>query len=80
MWNGGRSGTIDKIDPQHALRIGTCDHCGNSTVWVVDTMVYPDLSLAPSPNEDMPENVKNLYLEASSISSKSPRGSAALLR
>lgn len=58
------------------LRIGTCDHCNNTTVWVFETMCYPDKNIAPSPNLDMPEEVKRLYLEASSISAKSPRGAA----
>lgn len=43
-------------------------------------MFYPDNGNAPSPNEDMPENVKDVYIEASSIYQKSPRGAAALLR
>lgn len=46
----------------------------------MDKMVYPDNGNAPFPNPSMPENIKELYLEASSIHSKSPRGAAALLR
>jgi hypothetical protein len=43
-------------------------------------MFYPDTGAAPSPNIEMPDTVRELYLEAASISSKSPRGAAALLR
>jgi hypothetical protein len=43
-------------------------------------MLYPDNGGAPSPNSDLPETVKGIYLEAASISEKSPRGAAALLR
>jgi hypothetical protein len=66
-----------KLNP---LRIGTCQHCGQSTVWVFDVMVYPDSSTAPHANPDMPEDVLLLYNEAASIVAKSPRGAAALLR
>ncbi|KAA0992443.1 DUF4145 domain-containing protein [Dyadobacter aurulentus] len=64
----------------HPLRVGTCQHCDNVTLWVEDKMYFPDFGHAPIPNPDMPESVLKLYIEASSISSKSPRGSAALLR
>jgi Domain of unknown function (DUF4145) len=62
------------------IRIGTCVHCSEHTVWIVDSMVYPDNGNAPSANEDMPPAVKAIYAEASSIYHKSPRGAAALLR
>lgn len=43
-------------------------------------MYYPDTGNAPFPNSEMPVTVLKLYNEASAISSKSPRGAAALLR
>jgi hypothetical protein len=43
-------------------------------------MVWPNRGNAPHPNPDMPEEVRKDYEEAASISSKSPRGAAALLR
>lgn len=43
-------------------------------------MYFPDTGTNPNPNPEMPEKVKSLYLEAAAISSKSPRGAAALLR
>jgi hypothetical protein len=64
----------------HPLRVGTCQHCGKTTLWVQDKMYFPDSGNAPFPNPEMPESVLKLYSEASSISSKSPRGAAALLR
>lgn len=64
----------------HPLRVGTCHNCGQSSIWVESTMFYPDISNAPLPNSEMPESVKILYTEASSISTRSPRGAAALLR
>jgi hypothetical protein len=62
------------------LRIGTCQHCNENTIWVIDKMFFPDTGNAPFPNPEMPDSVLKLYLEASAVSSKSPRGAAALLR
>jgi Domain of unknown function (DUF4145) len=68
------------IKEHNPLKIGTCQHCNQNTVWVGEKMFFPDCGNAPFPNQEMPESVLRLYLEASSISSKSPRGAAALLR
>lgn len=57
-----------------------CRHCESPAVWVDGAMVFPEPSLAPEPNEDMPAPVRVLYDEAASVSSRSPRASAALLR
>ena len=65
---------------QNPIRIARCDHCGNSSLWLEDKMLYPDVGQAPQPNSDLPDSVKAIYLEAASISAKSPRGAAALLR
>lgn len=62
------------------IRIGKCDHCEKSTLWIDEKMYFPDNGNAPFPNPEMPQPVLKLYLEASSISSKSPRGAAGLLR
>lgn len=73
----GQRGVRPSEDP---LRIGCCHHCNKNTVWIIDKMDFPDTGNAPFPNPEMPENVRKLYLEASSISAKSSRGAAALLR
>ena len=62
------------------LGSATCQHCDETSIWIKDKMYYPDTGNSPFPNPEMPELVKNLYLEAASISNKSPRGAAALLR
>lgn len=62
------------------IRIGLCAHCESNTLWINETMFYPDSGNAPTPNEDMPSSVKQFYIEAASIYQKSPRGAAALLR
>ncbi|GGF07210.1 protein of unknown function [Chishuiella changwenlii] len=68
------------VDLKKSLGSATCQHCTETSIWIKDKMYYPENGNSPFPNAEMPENVKNLYLEAASISNKSPRGSAALLR
>lgn len=65
---------------KNILGSATCQHCGETSIWIKDKMFFPDTGNSPFPNPEMPETVKNLYLEAASISNKSPRGAAALLR
>ena len=72
--------------------IGTCSCCNKESLWVgqgvaIDVsphseglMVYPDFGVAPLPENDMPDDVKIDYEEASCIFSSSKRGAAALLR
>ena len=64
----------------NVISVALCDHCQESSLWIKDTMYYPTTGNSPFPNPEMPDNVKKLYLEASSIASKSPRGATALLR
>ncbi len=58
----------------------TCHHCWQHAIWYESKMLYPDASIAPLPNPDLPEEIRPDYEEARSIVSKSPRGAAALLR
>src|SRR6266702_1200933 len=62
------------------LQISRCSHCNQDALWMNGTLIFPESTTAPLPNPDMPEDVKEAYLEASLISTKSPRGAAALLR
>ncbi len=69
---------------------GLCSHCKDHTLWQrrwdnnIDDynykMVYPISGHVPLPNDDLPEDIKNDYLEASTIVDLSPRGAVALLR
>lgn len=69
---------------------GYCNHCSEHTIWkskfdIVSresncTMIYPYSGAIPLPNDDLPEEIKNDYLEASVIVDLSPRGAVALLR
>ena len=57
-----------------------CSHCNEISFWHNEKLIYPKSSLAPLPNDDMPNDVKEDYLEARNIVNDSPRGACALLR
>ncbi|MFG0723806.1 hypothetical protein ACF8PU_19365, partial [Pseudomonas sp. GLN_6] len=72
----------------------TCAKCNSQSVWRVISfdigsfgrcnekgeLLYPDSGVSALPEPDMPTDVKEDYMEASRIFSRSPRGAAALLR
>lgn len=62
------------------FHISRCTHCGKDAIWRGNRMIYPDSSPAPSPNPDLPEDIKADYEEARTIISRSARGACALLR
>lgn len=69
---------------------GYCFHCYNLAIWKRSydeeqrledfKMIYPYSGAIPLPNDDLPEDIKKDYLEASMIVDLSPRGAVALLR
>lgn len=62
------------------ISTSTCEACNKSAIWVGDKIAYPrNISVDP-PNEDLTDEVKSLYNEASIIFPDSPKGSTALLR
>jgi len=62
------------------LSFTRCGRCHRYAIWYLSSMVYPDLSTAPLPSNDMPEDVAADFNEARAILNASPRGAAALLR
>ena len=74
----GGGWSIEKY-PENAF-FATCEHCNKESIWINERMIYPLASIAPIPNQDMPDDVKIDYEEARSILMHSPRGAAALLR
>lgn len=62
------------------LAVSYCSHCGESTLWIDQKMVYPRARGAPMPNPDMPADVRTDYEEAAQVLQDSPRSAAALLR
>ncbi|PAV12617.1 hypothetical protein ASJ81_06050 [Methanosarcina spelaei] len=55
-------------------------NCGKRCIWINEKLVYPGLSTAPFPEDDMPSDVKEDFLEAREVVETSPRSAAALLR
>lgn len=60
--------------------VSICFHCQNPTFWLDEKIIYPPMRTAPPANNDLPDNVKAVYEEASTISNQSPRSACALLR
>ena len=60
--------------------LSLCSQCKNYALWVNNKIIYPSLSTAPWPAEDMPLNVKDYFLEARSIVNSSSKAASALLR
>lgn len=62
------------------LAISTCASCERYHIWNNGKMIFPRKSGVPMPEENMPESVKDIYLEAMEVYPFSKRASAALLR
>lgn len=60
--------------------VSRCSCCDEMMIWRGEEMIYPLIIAAPMPHVDMPQNIKDIYLEAREIASKSPKGASALLR
>lgn len=72
--------TNTKLTKLENLFVTRCFACKRFAVWIAQNLVYPESERRYTPLEDMPEEVKSDFLEASLIVDKSPRGAAALLR
>lgn len=63
-----------------SLEVSKCFHCEKYSIWFDEKLIIPNISTAPLPHEDLPDNIRDDYQEAANIVSYSPRGAAALLR
>ena len=64
----------------HNVWVSHCSHCSELAVWVNEKMAYPLQALGIRPNQDLPDDIKDLFEEAREVASASPRSAAALLR
>ncbi|MCI1923814.1 MAG: DUF4145 domain-containing protein [Lentilactobacillus buchneri] len=73
------------LNKNSLLVVSTCINCNKSSVWLEtlkeETLLYPKQSQqVGAPNPDMPKEIKDIYVEASSIVDSSARAAAGLLR
>ena len=62
------------------VHLSMCFSCEGLAIWRADELIYPHGDVSIAPVEEMPADVKAIFLEANDILDKSPRGAAALLR
>ena len=60
--------------------LAKCQNCEGISIWIYDKLTWPRKSSAPPPNDDLPDDVRELYDEARNIVEDSSRGATALLR
>ncbi|EHC5633111.1 TPA: DUF4145 domain-containing protein [Campylobacter coli] len=67
---------------EYLCSIAFCNHCKKYSIWLNETkeMLYPKTINVPLPNEDLKENIKQIYNEAAIILNDSPRAACALMR
>ena len=71
--------TDNRIQAIFPCFFSQCNSCEEYAIWVNDRIVYPQ-AIIRIPKDDMPDQIKTFYRQASSISSQCPPASAALLR
>lgn len=67
-------------DSGETLSLGTCEKCSRFSLWIDGEMIYPPSADLPLPRMEMPEEVREVYLEARRTLDASPRAASALLR
>lgn len=60
--------------------VSSCFNCKKLSIWIYGKLVYLLRGEVPPANQDLPDDIRRDYDEASSILDLSPRGSAALIR
>ena len=72
---------------KYKLIVAKCTSCYSDSVWFQnlqtneDVLVFPNYpSKLADPNPDMPDDIKQIYVEAAKVLNDSPRASAALSR
>lgn len=78
-WDDAYIGYLGR-EAVNSLKSAHCEHCGYYSLWIAGLMIYPGGIPVESPNQDLPNDIKEDYLEAANIVNRSSRGAAALLR
>ena len=76
----------------YKARVSICSHCDQPTIWLIGLashppfrdqltkMIHPVGRAGPPVNEDLNDEIKEIYNEAADIVNRSPRAACALLR
>ncbi len=70
--------TNEKI--RRPFGISTCSNCNKLHLWLDEKMIEPRSGIIPPPNEDMNQDIKELYNEAAEVFEISHKSAGALLR
>lgn len=70
--------TLTPVVPN--VSFSKCGRCKELAIWLGSRLLWPDGGLAPPPNQDLPEDVRQYYNEANEIARASPRAAAMLVR
>ena len=62
------------------LSLSICYHCKKKVLWYKENMILPRHMTVPEPSEDVPQKIKEIYIEAGKVLIDSPRASGALMR
>ncbi|PZD61158.1 DUF4145 domain-containing protein [Pantoea ananatis] len=76
-WSGVYRGDSSRLEN---FVSSVCSFCGDVALWHNESIIHPLTLIAPMANDDMPADCLDVYNEARSIASLSPKGAAALLR
>lgn len=76
----GRLGINGEKQLIHSLYLCKCELCGYISFWYNDKLIWPLNTGVEAPLDGMPDDIKELYKEASNIVELSPKGSCAILR
>ena len=70
----------EKLSPSDLFAASKCTYCNKWSIWIEGSLVYPAQIAVEDPNDDMPDEVKELYIESAQVLPASPRAAAVLLR
>ena len=62
------------------MKVSKCTHCESIVIWFEKNMLIPRGTVVQEPPEDIPDKIKEIYIEAGKIFNDSPRASGALIR
>jgi len=75
-----RSNGFGRQHEDRKFKVSYCERCLGSTIWLGESIIFPQNSILEPANLDLPEDIIADYNEAAMVLNLSPRSSAALLR